>query len=175
MDRRQTGGGHLDIGSGRIEETVVQSNSMYFMNLAINNGQVYSSAAYADSRLGLALVQSPEKIVVTAALKGDLNLDGTVSITDFIDLASNFGKANATWAMGDTNGDATVSIADFITLASNYGQTFAGEAEPAPPMAAAGEAVALQRVKTRTATTRRHHHRKPLSWNPLLRRWEMRR
>ena len=34
-------------------------------------------------------------------LRGDLNRDRTVSIADFITLASNFGKTNATYADGD--------------------------------------------------------------------------
>jgi hypothetical protein len=55
---------------------------------------------------------------------GDLNHDGTVSIADFIELASNFGQP-ASWDKGDLNHDGIVSIADFIGLAANFGQTTA--------------------------------------------------
>jgi len=56
-------------------------------------------------------------------LTGDLNKDGQVSISDFIDLAANFGKTGATWSDGDLNLDGTVSISDFIDLAANFGKT----------------------------------------------------
>ena len=62
---------------------------------------------------------------VEYAIKGDLNFDGSVSIADFITLASNFNKNNATWPDGDLNGDRTVTIADFIDLAANFGQSLA--------------------------------------------------
>ena len=61
---------------------------------------------------------------------GDLNLDGTVSIADFIDLAAHFNQGNATWQMGDVNYDGSVTIADFIDLASNFNQSVSGEALP---------------------------------------------
>ena len=60
---------------------------------------------------------------------GDLNLDGTVTIADFIGLASHFNNAgpNVTWQEGDINYDGAVTIADFITLASNFNQSYTGE------------------------------------------------
>jgi len=60
---------------------------------------------------------------------GDLNLDGAVTISDFIDLASNFNKAG-TWQEGDLNYDGFVTISDFIDLASNFNQSVSGEAMP---------------------------------------------
>jgi len=67
-------------------------------------------------------------ILVAYTLTGDLNLDGTVSISDFIDLASHFGETNATWRGGDVNYDRQVSIADFIDLAANFGAIYTGSA-----------------------------------------------
>lgn len=61
---------------------------------------------------------------------GDLNLDGTVTISDFIDLAAHFNQTNATWQMGDVNYDGSVTISDFIDLASNFNQSVSGEAMP---------------------------------------------
>ena len=61
---------------------------------------------------------------------GDLNLDGVVTISDFIDLSSNFGRSNVTWQEGDLNADGAVTIADFIDLASNFGATYAGQTLP---------------------------------------------
>jgi hypothetical protein len=66
---------------------------------------------------------------------GDLNRDGTVSIADFVTLATNFGKSNAGWADGDLNYDGVVTISDFIDLSANFGSS------TIPPAAAAGESV----------------------------------
>jgi hypothetical protein len=68
-------------------------------------------------------------ILVRATRKGDVNMDGTVSIADFIDLASNFNAAGD-WQKGDLNGDGTVSIADFIDLASNFNTSYSGASRP---------------------------------------------
>jgi len=67
------------------------------------------------------------------SITGDLNLDGTVSIADFITLASNFNKTNATWADGDLNGDGIVSISDFIDLASHFNQSISSPSAPTTP------------------------------------------
>ncbi len=71
------------------------------------------------------------------ALKGDLNRDRQVSIDDFITLASNFGKTNATYADGDLNYDGQVTISDFIDLSSNFNKTLSPPAVAAPPQPAA--------------------------------------
>jgi hypothetical protein len=47
-----------------------------------------------------------------------------VSIADFINLASNFGKTNAGWSQGDLNYDGQVTVSDFIDLAANFGRSF---------------------------------------------------
>jgi T5SS/PEP-CTERM-associated repeat protein len=70
-----------------------------------------------------------DEVLIRYTRIGDLNLDGTVSISDFIDLASNFNHiGGATWQMGDVNYDGSVTISDFIDLASNFGQSVSGEA-----------------------------------------------
>ncbi len=70
-------------------------------------------------------------------LKGDLNGDRTVSIADFITLASNFGKTNATYADGDLKYDGTVTISDLIDLAANFNATLPAPSPAAPAQAAA--------------------------------------
>jgi hypothetical protein len=57
---------------------------------------------------------------------GDLNLDGAVTISDFIDLASNFNAVGKTWQEGDLNYDGAVTISDFIDLASNFNSNYSG-------------------------------------------------
>jgi probable HAF family extracellular repeat protein len=61
-------------------------------------------------------------------ISGDLNGDGSVSISDFITLASNFNKTGMNWADGDLNGDGAVTIADFIDLAAHFNESLAATA-----------------------------------------------
>jgi hypothetical protein len=110
---------------------------------AITNGlagaPLYSSFQGISGLLG-------GEVLVRDVIIGDLNLDGTVSISDFIDLAANFNRTgNTTWAMGDVNYDNAVTISDFIDLASNFNQSLSGEAlalDDLPPQLSA----ALQSV-----------------------------
>jgi hypothetical protein len=90
-------------------------------------------AAHPGSRL--AVINRPDlhgvqNLLVRPAVTGDLNLDGAVTISDFIDLASNFGATGVSWPEGDLNYDGTVTIADFIDLASSFGATYTGEVFP---------------------------------------------
>ncbi|HEV8608432.1 MAG TPA: PEP-CTERM sorting domain-containing protein, partial [Tepidisphaeraceae bacterium] len=72
-----------------------------------------------------------DEVLIRYTRIGDLNLDGTVTISDFIDLASHFNTVGgATWQMGDVNYDGVVSISDFIDLASNFNQSVSGQAIP---------------------------------------------
>jgi hypothetical protein len=87
----------------------------------------------SNMRVGLARrvdVHQDEFLLLRPTVIGDLNIDGQVSISDFIDLAAHFGSANSTWEDGDINYDGNVSIADFIELAANFGSSFSGEVVP---------------------------------------------
>jgi hypothetical protein len=97
-------------------------------------------AAHLNSRLGIAIVpdlHGDQHVLLRPTIIGDLNFDGTVTIADFIDLASNFNAVGITWQEGDLNADGTVTIADFIDLASNFNATYAGEVFPISPEDAA--------------------------------------
>ncbi|HEV8605566.1 MAG TPA: DVUA0089 family protein [Tepidisphaeraceae bacterium] len=85
-------------------------------------------------------------------LTGDLNGDRQVTISDFIDLASNFNKSPATWADGDLNYDSVVTISDFIDLAANFGQSL-----PVPAMPALSTSAAF--TLSRNPHARKHHRR----------------
>jgi hypothetical protein len=102
-------------------------------------------------------------------LAGDLNHDASVSISDFITLASNFNKTNATYSDGDINYDGTVSIADFITLASKFNTTLPAF-QPAVPEPAASEIITttpsptddlLDKKDRKPIHSRHPHHRHP--------------
>jgi hypothetical protein len=84
-------------------------------------------AAHPGSGIGVAIIANA--VVIRTTRIGDLNLDGDVTISDFIDLASHFNAAG-TWQEGDVNYDGVVSISDFIDLASNFNTSYAGEVWP---------------------------------------------
>jgi MYXO-CTERM domain-containing protein len=70
----------------------------------------------------LAVRYDPFSVFVTAALPGDANLNGAVTLEDFNQLAANFGvSAGATWVGGDFTGDGAVTLVDFNALAGNFG------------------------------------------------------
>jgi autotransporter-associated beta strand protein len=99
---------------------------------------IYDSGLSAHFGTGLGIAEVTDAhgesyILMRPTRKGDLNLDGVVSISDFIDLATNFGSTNATWQEGDLNYDGSVTISDFIDLASFFGSTYSGEVLPINP------------------------------------------
>ncbi len=99
-------------------------------------------------------------------LKGDLNRDGTVSISDFITLSSNFNKPNATYADGDLNYDGQVTISDFIDLSANFNKSLPPPPAAPAPQPAASLAITSPSTNTINSRTRpthpaRHHHRPP--------------
>jgi len=87
-------------------------------------GAIYESFQGIDKLNG-------NQVLIRFTLIGDLNLDGAVSISDFIDLAAHFNTiGGATWQMGDVNYDGSITISDFIDLSSNFGQSVSGIATP---------------------------------------------
>jgi hypothetical protein len=142
---------------------------------AITNGSagspLYSTFAGEASLTG-------GEVLVLYTLIGDLNLDKSVSISDFIDLASHLNQSG-TWREGDLNSDGLITIADFIDLASNFNQSFASATTP-PPMPASSIQLAspdpLDSVRKRHVKKQhRHHHRKPprISPRPHLFRFQI--
>lgn len=61
------------------------------------------------------LIDAPDVI------PGDANGDGATNFQDFLILANNFGKEDASFAEGDFDGDGRVSFLDFLVLAENFG------------------------------------------------------
>jgi hypothetical protein len=87
---------------------------------------IYDSGLHRSSAIGLAL--RGDHILLRSTRFGDVNLDGNVTIADFIDLSANFGTMEtATWEEGDLNHDGDVTIADFIDLASNFNSSYSGK------------------------------------------------
>jgi hypothetical protein len=110
---------------------------------AINYGKIHPGegifdagmALHPGSAIGIAVAtdrfgNSP--LLIRTTRVGDLNLDGCVTISDFIDLASHF-NSSGFWDQGDMNGDGIISISDFIDLASNFNSCFDGTELSATP------------------------------------------
>ncbi len=85
-------------------------------------------SAHPGSRIGVGIVSDlhgDANVLIRPTKAGDLNLDGVVTISDFIDLASHFNQlAGMTWQEGDLNYDGSVTISDFIDLAANFNTTY---------------------------------------------------
>ncbi len=62
-------------------------------------------------------------LVFVATLKGDTDLDKSVTFGDLLALAQNYGSAGKVWTQGDTNYDGSVNFTDLLALAQNYGLT----------------------------------------------------
>jgi hypothetical protein len=88
---------------------------------------IIDSGLHPGAAIGLARIG--DHILIRQTRVGDLNLDGNVTIADFIDLASHF-NGTGTWQEGDMNGDGAITIADFIDLASNFNSSFSGDVWP---------------------------------------------
>jgi hypothetical protein len=87
---------------------------------------IIDSHLHANSGIGIAKMSN--HVLIRPTRIGDLNLDGSVTISDFIDLASHFNQVGtATWQEGDLNYDHNVTIADFIDLASNFNSSYSGQ------------------------------------------------
>jgi len=84
---------------------------------------IVDSGLHAGAKIGLA--QIGDHILIRPTKPGDLNLDGNVTISDFIDLASNFNTVGtATWQEGDLNYDHNVTVSDFIDFAANFNSSY---------------------------------------------------
>jgi hypothetical protein len=52
---------------------------------------------------------------------GDINYDGTVSLSDLAVLLSNFGNPDASYGDGDLEPDGDVDLSDLAIMLSNFG------------------------------------------------------
>jgi hypothetical protein len=137
----------IKVDAADLAATVADVNAMIARGLTSGTGLI-STAGIANRRLGVIKNQggsgpiyssffgetdlTGDEVLVLYTVVGDLNLDGAVTISDFIDLASHF-NGPGTWQDGDLNYDGLITISDFIDLASNFNQTYSGQALPLNP------------------------------------------
>jgi len=117
-------GGDLDAAKASLAAAIA--------NAKINGEGVLDSGLHSGAAIGIAKLidaHGDPYVLIRSTRLGDLNLDGAVTISDFIDLASHFNAAGD-WQSGDLNGDGVVTISDFIDLASNFNTNYAGGAMP---------------------------------------------
>jgi hypothetical protein len=61
-------------------------------------------------------------LILRRAIKGDVNLSGTVDFADLLVLAQNFGLTGTqVWTGGDFNFDGAVDFTDLLAMAQSYG------------------------------------------------------
>jgi hypothetical protein len=92
---------------------------------------IFDSGLHEGAAVGVAIVTDAygdRNVTVRSTRIGDLNLDGAVTVADFMQLAANFNAiGSATWQEGDVNYDQSVTIADFMMLAAHFNSTYGGE------------------------------------------------
>jgi hypothetical protein len=63
-----------------------------------------------------------EAFLLTPALSGDANFDGSVDINDLTIVLAHYGQSGG-WAQGEFTGDGTVDINDLTIVLANYGKS----------------------------------------------------
>jgi uncharacterized protein (TIGR03790 family) len=122
---------HVEEPNGSIY-TVTNEDRLFEMML---EGYTFAEAAWnATPQLSYVNTIVGDPLMVWKnPLRGDVNLDGEVTVSDILDLSQNFGIPDATWRHGDFNGDGQVTISDLIDAITNYGRTDAASvALPSP-------------------------------------------
>jgi hypothetical protein len=190
------GGGPVEVISADYDSA---TNTATF-NVAggiLPDGNYRATLRYQNVNNNLGMQPSADESLDFFVLNGDLNRDRSVSISDFIDLASNFGQLTTKWSDGDLNYDGIVSISDFIDLSGNFNKTLpeegaaAAAALPVSMEPAASETVSvaepseddvLQTTESESTTKKKRkangprkvrpqvHHRRRVSSKVLTRR-----
>lgn len=120
----------LSNGSGETVELDVASPGTVFGFPLGTNVDIVSlcSQVAAGERTQMELDQA---LATVGSLRGDADLNGTVSFSDFLFLSGNFGQAfelgmPAQWFAGDFDCDGQINFGDFLILSDNFGKS-AGE------------------------------------------------
>jgi hypothetical protein len=118
-------GGDLDVAKTALAAAIrnavtTPGDGIFDSGMAAHTGSGLAIAKVADAN-------GTQHVQIRPARIGDLNLDNTVTIADFLALAGNFNGTNKTWQEGDLNNDTQVTIADFLALAGNFNSNYAGE------------------------------------------------
>ena len=129
----QPSAGHkIDIESSTVQINYSGSSILPVVQSALKGGQIFSSTLAANPKFAIAETDSADPlnsgqpantILLRPAIIGNATLSGKVGFGDFVQLARNYGKTNADWAMGDFDYDGKVDFVDLVALARNYNQS----------------------------------------------------
>lgn len=78
---------------------------------------------YADGSTDVGTPAERGQILLQYALVGDTNLDGTVNLTDFLNLLNNYGQTGRDWSEGSFDYGGTVGLTDLLEMLNNYGES----------------------------------------------------
>src|SRR5204863_2718050 len=112
VERLGPGGGPVEVADPSYDIATNTVTFQFIGTLPDGNYRATLSAAGVTNTLEMPITGNEE--VPFFWLNGDLNRDHTVSISDFIDLASRFNQPATKWSEGDLNYDGQISISDFI-------------------------------------------------------------
>ena len=62
-------------------------------------------------------------VILEYTLAGDADMSGSVNISDFNQVAANFGGSGKVWMQGDFNYDGVVNVLDLNAIATNFGSS----------------------------------------------------
>lgn len=126
----------LDRGGGTLGESGVRSylaGGRLVSSIALDTpgtgigyalaGQALNIEADAPPQLFDGQLVRPHDLLICTTLLGDANLDRTVNIADFANLAANFGLSSRVWWQGDFNYDSLVTTADFALMSASFNQS----------------------------------------------------
>lgn len=133
-------GGVLDIGSSALIVNYTAGSSPLAALLASRADGRLASSSVASASLAIGSADTAQltalttfngtpldstTLVFVATLKGDTNLDKSVTFDDLLSLAQNYDAAGTgkTWTQGDSDYSGAVNFDDLLALAQNYGAT----------------------------------------------------
>lgn len=112
-------GSKFDVGTGEVRAPGTQAGTLAL----IQSGQFFTSAATAKRNLGYGDLGGGQ-VRVLYTIRGDANLDRSVTFDDLVTLAQNYNTASgAFYNKGDFTYDGAVNFEDLVVLAQNYNST----------------------------------------------------
>jgi probable HAF family extracellular repeat protein len=116
-----SGGAPIDLSSDSVVPSLTAAGWTYLMRATGVNasGQIVGWGTKDSANHGFLL---------TPALSGDANLDGTVNINDLSKVLTNYDKTGLDWAGGDFDGNGTVNISDLSKVLTNYDKSIGSSA-----------------------------------------------
>ena len=125
-------GQKVDIQSSTVQVDYTGASPLSTIQGDLAGGQIFSSTLASNPKFAIAdddsadplnSGQAANTILLRPAIIGNATLNGKVGFSDLVQLARNYGKSNADWAMGDFNYDGKVGFDDLVPLARNYNQS----------------------------------------------------